>query len=86
MDMETRVYTISLYNYHGETYEERYFQMKHALARFIELQEEGKTHDEFKFDQDYFKFFDADYNEYCTYIAFTNCALKDLFVDEMEAK
>lgn len=84
MDMEMKIYTISLDNYHGETYAEHYFQMKHALARFLELRDEGKTKDEFEFDQNSFSFFDAGYNEYSTYITLTDSTLKDLFVDEME--
>jgi len=85
MDMEMKVYIISLENYHGETYKEYYFQKKHAFARFIELKKEGKMQDKFEFYQDHFQFFDANYNEYSTYITLTDCALKDLFMDEMEA-
>lgn len=86
MDMGMKVYTISLDNYHGETYAEHYFQLKHALARFIELQDEGKAKDEFEFRQNYFSFFDAGYNEYSTYIELTDGTLKDLFMDEIERK
>lgn len=86
MDMGMKIYTISLDNYHGETYVEHYFQLKHALARFIELQDEGKAKDEFEFRQNYFSFFDAGYNEYSTYIDLTESALKDLFMDEIERK
>lgn len=81
-----KIYTISFDNYHGETYVEHYFQLKHALARFIELQDEGKAKDEFEFRQNYFSFFDAGYNEYSTYIELTDGTLKDLFMDEIERK
>lgn len=84
MDMGMKIYTISLDNYHGETYVEHYFQMKHALARFLELRDEGKTKDEFKFYENEFSFFDAGHNEYSTYITLTDSTLKDLFSDEME--
>lgn len=84
MDMKTKVYTISLDNYHGETYAEHYFQKEHALARFLELQDEGKARDEFKLCQNYFSFFDANYNEYSTYVDLTDSTLKDLFMDEMK--
>lgn len=84
MNMEMKVYTISFDNYHGETYVEHYFQLKHALARFIELQDEGKAKEEFEFRQNYFSFFDANYNEYSTYIELTDSTLKDLFMDEIE--
>ena len=83
MDMEMKIYTINLENYHGETYVEHYFQKKHALARFRELQKEGKAKDEFQSRQNLFAFFDADYNEYSTYITLTDGTLKDLFMDEM---
>lgn len=86
MNMGMKVYTISFDNYHGETYVEHYFQLKHALARFIELQDEGKAKDEFEFRQNYFSFFDAGYNEYSTYIELTDSTLKDLFMDEIERK
>lgn len=86
MDMGRKVYTISLDNYHGETYAEHYFQLKHALARFIELRDEGKTKDEFEFCENHFSFFDAAHNEYSTYIDLTESALKDLFMDEIERK
>ena len=84
MDMGMKIYTISLDNYHGETYAEHYLQMKHALTRFLELRDEGKTKDEFEFCQNSFSFFDAGYNEYSTYITLTDGTLKNLFVDEME--
>lgn len=83
MDMEMKIYTISLENYHGETYVEHYFQKKNALARFHELQKEGKAKDEFQSRQNFFEFFDANYNEYSTYITLTDGILKDLFMDEM---
>ena len=86
MDMKMKIYTISFDNYHGETYEEHYFQMKHALARFLELRDEGKTKDEFEFCQNSFSFFDAGYNEYSTYITLTDSTLKDLFKDEVETE
>lgn len=83
MDMGMKIYTISLENYQGETSVEHYFQMKHALTRFLELRDEGKTKDEFEFCQNSFAFFDANYNEYSTYITLTEGTLKDLFMDEM---
>lgn len=84
MDMETKIYTITLDNYHGETYVEHYFQMKHALTRFLELRDEGQAQDEFEFCQNSFMFFDANYNECSTHIALTDGILKDLFMDEIE--
>ena len=84
MNMGMKVYTISLDNYHGETYVEHYFQWKHALDRFIELLDEGMTKDEFESRPNYFSFFDAGYNEYSTYIKLTDSTLKDLFMDEIE--
>lgn len=83
MDMGTKVYTISLDNYHGETYTEHYFQLDNALIRFLELWYEGKTKDEFESFQNGFSFFDASINEYSTYINLTKTTLKDLFMDEM---
>lgn len=84
MNMETKIYTISLDNYHGETYVEHYFQMKHALARFLELRDEGQAQNEFDFCENSFSFFDSNYNEFSTYIDLTESTLKDLFYDEME--
>ena len=84
MNTEMKIYTISLDNYHGETYEEHYFQMKHALTRFLELRDEGKAQDEFEFCQNSFMFFDPNYNEYSTHIALTDGTLKGLFMDDME--
>lgn len=83
MDMNTKVYTIGLDNYHGETYMEHYFQLNHALTRFLELRDEGKTKDEFESFQNAFAFFDASINEYSTYINLVETTLKDLFMDEM---
>lgn len=83
MDKETKVYTINLDNYHGETYTEHYFQLNHALTRFLELRDEGKMKDEFKSFRNAFEFFDADINEYSTYINLTETTIKDLFMDEM---
>ena len=83
MNMETKVYTISLDNYHGETYVEHYFQLQHALTRFLELRDEGKTKNEFESCKNSFAFFDANINEYSTYITLTESTLKNLFVDEM---
>lgn len=83
MDMKMKVYTISLDNYHGETYMEHYFQLSNALTRFLELRDEGKTKDEFESFQNGFSFFDASTNEYSTYINLTVTALKDLFMDEI---
>ena len=83
MDMETKVYTINLYNYHGETYTEHYFQLNHALTRFLELQDECKTKDEFESFQNAFMFFDANFNEDSTYISLVETTLKDLFMDKM---
>ena len=83
IDMKMKIYTISLENYHGDTYEEHYFQMENALARFIELRDEGKTHSEFRFSKTCFSFFDPNYNEYSTRIVLNNSALNDLFMDEM---
>lgn len=83
MNMETKVYTINLDNYHGETYAEHYFQLDNALIRFLELWYEGKTKDEFESFQNGFAFFDASINEYSTYINLTETTLKDLFMDEM---
>lgn len=81
--MEMKIYTISLENYQGETFVEHYFQKKNALARFHELQKEGKAKDEFQSRQNSFAFFDANYNEYSTYITLTDGTLKDLFMDKM---
>lgn len=83
MNMEMKVYTINLDNYHGETYVEHYFQWNHALTRFLELRDEGKTKDEFESSQNAFTFFDADFNEYSTYISLVETALKDMFIDEI---
>lgn len=83
MDMEMTIYTISLDNYHGETYMEHYFQLSNALTRFLELRDEGKTKDEFESFQNAFAFFDASINENSTYINLTEITLKDLFMDEM---
>ena len=84
MNTEMKVYTILLDNYHGETYAEHYFQVEHALARFLELRDEGKAQDEFECCKNSFMFFDANYNEYSTYISLTDGTLKDLFMDEMK--
>lgn len=84
MNTEMKVYTIHLDNYHGETYAEHYFQIENALARFLELRDEGKAQDEFECCKNSFMFFDANYNEYSTYISLTDGTLKDLFMDEME--
>jgi len=84
MNMEMKIYTITLTNYHGETYVEHYFQMKHALTRFLELRDEGQACEEFEFSQNSFMFFDPNYNEFSTYIDLTDGILKDLFLDEME--
>ena len=83
MNMEMKVYTISLDNYHGETYVEHYFQLNHALTRFLELRDEGKTKDEFESFQNAFAFFDASINENSTYINLVETTLKNLFMDEM---
>jgi len=81
--MEKKIYTITLDNYHGESSTEHFFQLKNALARFMALRDEGMSKDEFMHHDDYFSFFDADYNEYSTYISMTENIVKNLFSDEM---
>lgn len=81
--MEKKIYTITFDNYHGESFTEHYFQLKNALARFMALQKEGMSQDEFTCYNDYFSFFDANYNEYSTYISMIEGIVKNLFSDDM---
>lgn len=81
MNLNTKVYTINLNNYHGDIYEEHYLNADKALHRFKELWEEGKTHTEFESDENSFSFFDDNYNEYSTIISLYDSTIKDLFMD-----
>jgi len=81
--MEKKIYTITLDNYHGESFTEHFFQLKNALTRFMALQDEGMSKDEFTRHDNYFSFFDDSYNEYSTYISMTDGIVKDLFSDDM---
>ena len=81
--MEKKIYTITFENYHGEHFVEHYFQLQNALARFLELRDEGKDCDEFASKKNMFSFFDANYNEYSTYISLTESLVKELFSDSV---
>lgn len=81
--MEKKIYTITFENYHGESFTENFFQLKNALARFTAILDEGAEKDEFEHHDNNFSFFDADYNEYSTYISMTEGIVKDLFSDDM---
>lgn len=82
--MEKKIYTITFENYHGESFTEHFFQLKNALARFMALWDEGMEKDEFAHNNNDFSFFDANYNEYSTYISMTEGFVKNLFSDSME--
>ena len=81
MELNTKVYTIELNNYHGDSYAEHYLNSDKALNRFNELKEEGKMLMEFASDSNGFSFFDCGYNEYSTIISFHVGTVKNLFVD-----
>ena len=79
--MET-IYKITLDNYHGEYSFELYRDRKKAYDRYTALWQEGCCQEEFKCeDSDTFSYFDANYNEYSTYIMIEECKLDDLFFD-----
>ena len=77
----TTIYKITFDNYQGENFIELYHKEENARARYQELMEEGKKHQEFDEEEFSFSFFDPRYNEYSTYIYFKECDLDSLFYD-----
>ena len=76
------IYQIYFDNYQGETFTELYHHKVNALKRMRELRREGKTHSEFNEQDNTISFFDANYNEYSTYITLSNFnSIDDLFED-----
>lgn len=75
------IYRIYLNNYQGEDSFELYHKKENALARYQELMEEGKICQEFCKEDSSFSFFDAEFNEYSTFIYFDECELNSLFFD-----
>ena len=82
--MET-IYVIKFDNYHGETDFEFFHYKDNAKRRYNELLKENRDKDEFKYyynnNEQGFSFFDADYNEFSTYISFVETSLNNLFSD-----
>ena len=77
-----KYYVIEFNNYEGESFEERYRDESNAKARFYELWQEYKDYDEFDgtmFEE--FSYFDANYNEYSTYITLSSYPMSELFCD-----
>ena len=81
------VYRIEFENYEGEYFIELYHHEANAKARFEELRTEAKNKPEFDShdeNENYyygFSFFDADYNEYSTFITLERIPYERLFED-----
>lgn len=76
------IYRITLDNYCGESNVEYYRNESNAIKRFQELRNEGLSVEEFEqMEPNFFSYFDANYNEYSTYITFDKLSLDDLFED-----
>ena len=79
-----KIYKIALDNYCGESGMELYHKSINAKKRFRELCREGKEYDEYVENSTSCSYFNADYNEYSTYITLEELELEDLFYDEGE--
>ena len=76
------IYKITLNNYHGDTFFELYHDKANAQARMYEFAQEGKRKCDFESDEgNDLTWFDANYNEYDTYINLHECELESLFCD-----
>lgn len=77
------IYKIKLDNYEGDTTFELYHTETAARARMYELVQEAKDKEEFDYqeDEDELSFFDANYNEFSTYITLRKTTLESLFMD-----
>lgn len=81
------VYRIKFENYEGEYFIELYHHEENAKARFKEVRAEAKNKPEFNFHNESesyyygFSFFDADYNEYSTFITLERIPYEQLFED-----
>lgn len=76
-----KIYKITFNNYQGEDSIELYHKKENARTRYQELMEEGKRCQEFDRSEFSFSYFDANYNEYSTFINFEECDLDSLFYD-----
>lgn len=77
----TTIYKITFDNYLGENFIELYHKKENAHARYQELIKEGKKYSEFYEDNFSFSYFNADCNEYSTFIDLKECDLESLFYD-----
>lgn len=85
--MNDTVYVITYDNYEGDNFFELYHDKLSAEAKLYELRQEGKEQEEYKEDL-YLEndgaeisWFDANYNEFSTFITLTKTDLESLFFD-----
>ena len=79
--MGKNVYKIEFSNYMGQTFIELYYKGINAKKRFRDLCKEGKKYEEFEQDGNACTYFNADYNEYSTFITLEEVPLSALFYD-----
>jgi len=86
-----KIYYIDFENFEGDTWFELYHNKEKAYKRYTNLRKASKKMEEFcdkiKFnihnERNQFSFFNADYNEYSTFITIKQIELEDLFYDNI---
>ena len=86
-----RIYYLNFENFEGDTWFELYHSKEKAYKRYTNLRAASKKMEEFcdeiKFnknnEKNRFSFFNADYNEYSTFITIEQIELEDLFYDNI---